>query len=175
MQRNEHNLCGRTVPPSSETVGNGLRAVPGALRIQAVQMNGTTPRHVIPTEMKWSGGIFPSGKFYLTQVIFATWEDSSTPLCCGRNDMSGRWFRFIHTGCFRNVSGTAHRPFPTVSLIGMCFNRRISKTDTSVPNNCQLSNVNCQLKIVHCPLSIVNLFPTVLLRPPPDLPLLPGP
>ena len=29
-------------------------------------------RHVIPTEMKWSGGIFSSGKLYLAQVIFAT-------------------------------------------------------------------------------------------------------
>ena len=34
-----------------------------------MRLNGTTPRHVIPTEMKWSGGIYPSGKFYLTQVI----------------------------------------------------------------------------------------------------------
>ena len=84
-------------------------------------MNGTTPRRVIPTEMKWSGGIFPRNKFYLTQVIFAAWEDSSTPLCYGRNDMSGRWFRFIHTGCFRNVAGTALRPFPTVSLAGGFF------------------------------------------------------
>ena len=38
------------------------------------------PRHVIPTEMKWSGGIFPSSRFYFTQVISATWEDPSTPL-----------------------------------------------------------------------------------------------
>ena len=56
-------------------------------RIQPVWLNGTTPRHVIPTEMKWSGGIFPSCKFYLTSVITATWEDSSTPLRYGRNDM----------------------------------------------------------------------------------------
>ena len=54
-------------------------------------MSGITHRHVIPTEMKWSGGIYSSGKLYLTQVIFATWVDSSTPLRSGRND---RRFRF---------------------------------------------------------------------------------
>ena len=48
-------------------------------RIQLVRLNGTTPRPVIPTEMKWSGGIYSSGKLYLTQVIVATWVDSSTP------------------------------------------------------------------------------------------------
>ena len=30
-------------PPISETVGNGLCAVPGALQLLPVQMNGTTP------------------------------------------------------------------------------------------------------------------------------------
>ena len=34
----------------------------------------------------------------------------------------------ICTDCNRNVPGTAHRPFPTVSLIRLFFNRRGSKT-----------------------------------------------
>ena len=144
--------------------------------------------------MKWSGGIFPSSRFYLASVISATWVDSSTPLCCGRNDIPegitfyphrlylqrGRRHNshpymhvgtsyqsflrvvfvtllgdessplhcvvpFIHTSYIRNVPGTAHRPFPTVSLMGIFLNRRISKTGTSVAP-----------KIVNCPLSIVN-------------------
>ena len=34
-----------------------------------------------------------------------------------RGRAKGRgWFCFIRTGCIRGVSGTAHRPFPTVSL-----------------------------------------------------------
>ena len=33
---------------------------------------------------------------------------------------------FIHTDSIRHVPGTAHRPFPTVSLNGGIFNRRIS-------------------------------------------------
>ena len=37
--------------------------------------------------MKWSGGIFPSSRFYLASVISATWVDSSTPLRYGRNDI----------------------------------------------------------------------------------------
>ena len=34
-----------------------------------------------------SRGIFPSCRFYLALVIFATWEDFSTPLRCGRNEI----------------------------------------------------------------------------------------
>ena len=29
---------------------------------------------------------------------------------------------FIHTGCIRRIPGTAHRPFPTVSLVGGSIN-----------------------------------------------------
>ena len=108
--------------------------------------------------MKWSGGIFPSCRFYLTSVISATWVDSSTPLRCGRNDNGDTFLRirllFLrhftlprgphqtrplgrasfpqgkllfrvgrHTASFlrrnnRDAPGTAHRPFPTVSLVG---------------------------------------------------------
>ena len=39
---------------------------------------------------------------------------------------------FIHTGCIRNVPGTAHRPFPTY------FNGRTGKNNVGCPNNCQL-------------------------------------
>ena len=157
-------------------------------------MNGITYRHVIPTEMKWSGGIFPSSRFYLASVISAAWVDSSTPLCYGRNDIPegitfyphrlylqrsrrliaaptctlGRntnhsyglyslrclamnhrryiaWYHLPARVISRDIPGTAHRPFPTVSLIGGFFNRHILKTGTSfVPI------------IVNCPLSIVN-------------------
>ena len=42
-------------------------------RIEPVRLNGTTYRHVIPTVMKWSGGIFPSSRLYLVLVHFPTW------------------------------------------------------------------------------------------------------
>ena len=75
-------------------------------------MDGTTYRHVIPTEMKWSGGIFLSSRFYLTQVIFATWEDSST-----RIRSLGMTCRdvvpFNHTGYTRNVAGGRLPPLRT--------------------------------------------------------------
>ena len=87
-----------------------------------------------------SRGIFPSCNKNLRKVKFATWEDPSTSFHFGRDDMSigdtiqpnrlysGRGGRliaaptgvdpFIRTGCIRNAPGTAHRPFPTVSLMG---------------------------------------------------------
>ena len=78
-----------------------------------------------------------------TQVIFVTLlGDESSPLHCVVS--------FNRTGYIRYAPGTAHRPFPTVSLVGVCFNQRISKTGTSV------SKI-----IVNCPLSIVNLKITV--------------
>ena len=63
---------------------------------------------------------------------------------------------FNRTSSIRNVPGTAHRPFPTVSLIGVFFYKTYSKSGhVRSPNNCQLSIVNCQLKN-NCPLSTVN-------------------
>ena len=60
-----------------------------------------------------------------TRVTFATFHgDESSPLHCV--------VPFIRTGYNRNVPGTAHRPFPTVSLIGSFLNQRILKTDTCV-------------------------------------------
>ena len=92
-----------------------------SFRIQPVWVNGTTPRHVIPTEMKWSGGIYPSSKLYLTQFILATWEDSSTSLRSGRNDIrfsgrlplppAGPW---ILTRCFPAESITP--PSQTINM-----------------------------------------------------------
>ena len=59
-----------------------------------------------------------------------------------------RWvIPFIRTGCICSAPGTAHRPFPTVSLIGSFFEPTYSKSGHVRPsNNCQLSIVNCQLK-----------------------------
>ena len=52
------------------------------------------------------------GGFVLSPlVLFVTPHgDESSPLHCVAP--------FIHTDCIRNVPGTAHRPFPTVSLTG---------------------------------------------------------
>ena len=63
---------------------------------------------------------------------------------------------FIRTGYIHSVPGTAHRPFPTVALVGVFLNKYISKTGTSVAPiivNCQLSIVNSE-KTVNC-----QLFP----------------
>ena len=48
----------------------------------------TSPRSVIPTEAKRSGGIYPSCKNNLRKVKFATREDPSTPFHFGLDDMS---------------------------------------------------------------------------------------
>ena len=58
--------------------------------------------------------------------------------------------------------GTAHRPFPTVSLVGGRFQPGNSKdgrlSTFGEYMGPRLSHKNCQLSIVHCPLSI---FPAV--------------
>ena len=86
-----------------------------------------------------------------TRVVFETWRAaSSRPY--------GRGTYHPTQVIFGTHPGTAHRPFPTVSLIGGFLHRRIPKTDTSVTLitvNCPLSTVNFFL-IVNCPLSIVN-------------------
>ena len=47
----------------------------------------------------------------MAQVLSETWHgDESSPLHCV--------VPFIQTDCIRNVPGTAHRPFPMVSLTG---------------------------------------------------------
>ena len=73
-----------------------------------------------------SRGIFPSGKFYLVVVHYPTWWIPPLRLRYGRNDMTGvflyyrKWFRPF-------TCGTAHRPFPTVSLTGGRFQPGDSK------------------------------------------------
>ena len=93
------------------------------------------------------------------QVIFGTWRAANmSPLhtqplcaCCSYNaerrtaphppptavplPRRGRFcvVPFNRTSSMRNAPGTAHRPFPTVSLVGVFFNQRISKAGTSVP------------------------------------------
>ena len=69
-------------------------------------------------QRKRSGGIFPSSRFDLASVISATWVDSSTPLRSGRNDIPERWFCLSAQVVYATFPGTAHRPFPTVSLVG---------------------------------------------------------
>ena len=54
--------------------------------------------------------------FRLTaRVLFGTFPERHT----GRS-LRFRWWviPFNHTGCIRDAPGTAHRPFPTVSLVG---------------------------------------------------------
>ena len=72
--------AGATVNLSSLTVGNGLCAVPGRCNYNPCGQNKTTPRHVIPSVVKRSRGIFPSGRFYLVVVLFCHVVDSSTPV-----------------------------------------------------------------------------------------------
>ena len=68
-----------------------------------------------------------AGGWYRSTVrgVFASFcGDESSPLHCV--------IPFIHTDYSRNVPGTAHRPFPTVSLVGGFFIQGISKAGTSV-------------------------------------------
>ena len=99
------------------------------------------------------------GEWYRStaRVIFVTlYGDESSPLHCV--------VPFICTGCIRDVSGTAHRPFPTVSLTGLFFQPSSLKDvrflpraiKGSTPRNAKLSTVNFQLSTFNCQLSTVN-------------------
>ena len=72
--------------PISETVGNGLCAVPGAWQIEPMQLNGITHRRAC------RGGNLPPGTLQLLSRI-------------GQNDIP-----FNHTGYIRNVAGGS-RPY----------------------------------------------------------------
>ena len=78
------------------------------------------PRHVIPSGVKRSRGIFPSCWFYLVLVHSPTWW--IPPLRFAPVGMT-KWGTFSvlskTVSSFR--AGTAHRPFPTVSLVGGFF------------------------------------------------------
>ena len=82
-KRCEYNLCGWMVPSTDVNVAKTTRA----------DKTEPTSRAVIPTEMKWSGGIYSSCRLYLTQIIIATWEDSSTPLTLRSEWHIGGWVR----------------------------------------------------------------------------------
>ena len=77
---------------------------------------------------------FPRGKLLFrafgwyrstARGVFVTfYGDESSPL---------HWVvPFNPTDCIRNVPGTAHRPVPTVLLVGGFLNQRISKAETFV-------------------------------------------
>ena len=83
------------------------------------------------------GGVVPFTRTgYIHHVACG---DESSPLHCVAP--------FIRTGYIGDVPGTAHRPFPTVSLVGVFLNRRVSKPATSVAS----ITVNCQLKKIPQP------------------------
>ena len=99
------------------------------------------------------------------KIKLVTWEDSSTHFrSLGMTCRGG--VSFYPHRLYLPRSGTAHRPFPTVSLVGVrfqpgcsrdggcnvahCWNNRCkgarpSRKKLSIQNNCQLSTVNCQL------------------------------
>ena len=110
------------VPSTGVSVGAAI-CRPPRCNYNPCGQNGTTSRHVIPTEMKWSGGIFPSCWFYFVLVLCPTWWIPPLRLRCGRNDKPEGWFRLSTQVVFVTFPGTAHRPFPTVSLEGVPFNR----------------------------------------------------
>ena len=64
---------GAEVDLPSLTVGNGLCAVPPRCSYNLCGQPEPPPRHVIPSGVKRSRGIFPSCKFYLVVVLCPTW------------------------------------------------------------------------------------------------------
>ena len=77
---------GAEVDLPSLTVGNGLCAVPPRCSYNLCGQPEPPPRHVIPSGVKQSRGIFPSSKFYLVVVLCPTWWIPPLRLRCGRND-----------------------------------------------------------------------------------------
>ena len=116
---------------------------------------GTTPRHVIPSERSEPRNL-PKLQVLSCGGSFTNVVDSSTTLTLRSEWHIGGLVSYFHTECvryvvmamnhrryiawfcsttridIRYVFGTAHRPFPTVSLIGAFFIQRISETNTSV-------------------------------------------
>ena len=64
----------------------------GAWQIQPVRTTGTIYRHVIPSAVKRSRGIYPSSRFYLVVVHYPTWWIPPLRLRYGRNDI---WVTFL--------------------------------------------------------------------------------
>ena len=71
-------------------------------------------------QRKRSGGIYSSSKNNLRKIKLAAWVDSSTHIRSLGMTCRGVVL-FVRTGYNCNVSGTAHRPFPTFSLVGGFF------------------------------------------------------
>ena len=102
--------------PTSETVGNGLCAVPGTLRVELVRLNGTT---------QCSGDdSSPSHVPNITCVV----ERYHPPTCHpDRNEMEWRdlpkWQILPYVGNFCNLSGFLHSACAAVNDIRFRFGR----------------------------------------------------
>ena len=124
------------VPPTSVSVGVVLRAANQKSLIASGNHTfihrQSAARHVPNTTsmVEWnhlptchseganaSRGIFPSCRFYLVVVLSPTWWIPPLRFATVGMTYQGA-VPFTHTGYFCHVSGTAHRPFPTVSLVG---------------------------------------------------------
>ena len=92
-----------------------IMPVPRNLILLSYQQ-GAFPHCVIPTAAPAEWRNPPRWRKDQRKRKSATWEDSSTHI--RSLGMTCRGGRFVRTGCIRGVSGTAHRPFPTVSLGG---------------------------------------------------------
>ena len=142
-------------------------------------MNGTTPRHVIPRERKRVEGSsqvagFILWWFFIQRGGFLHSADAAVGMTnlrggfvslhrlslqrfperhIGRS-LRFRWWvvPFNRTGSICNAHGTAHRPFPTVSLKGITFNQRsLNRPFLCSPDFiCNIAHTN------NCPLSTVN-------------------
>ncbi len=152
--------AGVNVP--SLTVGNGLCAVPLRCNYNPCGQNGTTHRHVIPSERsesrnppKWQ--ILPCGGTFLPRGGFLHSANAAVGMTKW-GDVSG----FYRKQFRPSTCGTAHRPFPTVSLGGGHFQPTYSKDERYCLSYCRndgrkgKTSVPQKLSIVHCPLSIVN-------------------
>ena len=64
----------------------------------------TFPHFVIPTvaQAEWRNP--PRRIMNQHKIKHVTWEDSSTPFHSARNDIIGRWFRFVYTGYICDVA-----------------------------------------------------------------------
>ncbi len=82
------------MPPISETVGNGLCAVPHPKgRNCSRKKPDTSPHYVIPTAAPAEWRNPPRRIMNHHKIKLATWEDSSTPFHCARNDNEGTFLR----------------------------------------------------------------------------------
>ena len=87
--------------------------------------------HPDRNEMEWRDllklQILPYAGYYCNLGGFLHSADAAVGMTYGG------WCHSFTRGVFVTFPGTAHRPFPTVSLVGVFFNQRISKAGTFVP------------------------------------------